>query len=143
MSSQLTLLLRLTKCLTGVYFTRHPHLALLALSIAGSPVISATARSELSLEDNSLLCFQLRPAYPKGESWAQLFFSYYVNDCKDHVGDRAQLGTYADDTTLYKCLTPVNAVDQSHELQVAVDDVSAWGRSCRRVPRGGGGVRGV
>ena len=65
---------------------------------------------------------------PLGVTWAQLFFSCYVNDCTDHVGDRAQLVTYADDAALYTCLMPAHAADQSHELQVVVDAVSAWGR---------------
>ena len=66
---------------------------------------------------------------PQGSILGQTLFLLYVNDCEDHVGDRAQLDAYADDTTLYKCLSSANFEDQCQELQVAVNAVNAWGQS--------------
>ena len=73
--------------------------------------------------------FPFETDMPRGSILGPALFLLYVNDCEDHVGNRAQLDTKADDTTLHKCLSPANVVYQCQELQEAVNAASAWGKS--------------
>ena len=54
----------------------------------------------------------------------------YVNDCADHLPGGPSLAVYADDTTLYKCITGIGDIhDSSTQLQLAVDAVATWAQS--------------
>ena len=57
-------------------------------------------------------------------------FVLYVNDCEDCLPGGSSLAVYADDTTLYKCWSSGDSIQNaSSNLQQAVDAVAAWGSS--------------
>ena len=60
-----------------------------------------------------------------GASWDQPSSSY-----EDVIPQSTDLAVYADDTTLYQCLSAAYAAtDDGSDLQLAVDAVSSWGRT--------------
>ena len=91
------------------------------------------------LKDRSLqavICGQQSAQYPisagvpQGSILGPTLFILYVNDCADHLPGGPSLAVYADDTTLYKCITCIGDIrDSSTQLQSAVDAVAAWGQS--------------
>ena len=57
-----------------------------------------------------------------------LLFLLYVTDCEDTLPAGAELATYADDTTLYLCISATASIsDSATQLQEAVGAVSHWG----------------
>ena len=52
----------------------------------------------------------------------------YTNDCEDVLPDGTGLGTYADDTTMYQCLSTNDSIlCSAAQLQTAVNAVAQWG----------------
>ena len=69
---------------------------------------------------------------PQGSILGPTLFLLYVNDCENHLPAHVSLAVYADDTTLYKCITSDGSLQAGHsDLQQAVDALSEWGRSWR------------
>ena len=55
-------------------------------------------------------------------------FLLYTNDAEDHLPAGAQLAAYADDTTLYKCISTNTAVPEDvTTLHLAVNALADWG----------------
>ena len=67
---------------------------------------------------------------PQGSILGPTLFLLYVNDCEHHLPPGVKLAVYADDTTLYKCVTSNDAVQQcGQDLQSAIHALADWGRS--------------
>ena len=74
--------------------------------------------------------FPVRAGVPQGSILEPTLFVLYVNDCEDCLPGGSRLAVYADDTTLYKCLSSGDSIQNaSSNLQQAVDAVAAWGSS--------------
>ena len=81
----------------------------------------------------------LSTAYPVGSGVPQgsilgptlfLLFLPYVNDAEDTLPRGADVAVYADDTTLYKCVSIKDDVDTDAEaLQAAVFALAEWGNT--------------
>ena len=72
--------------------------------------------------------FPVRAGVPEGSMLGPTLFVLYVNDCEDCLPGGSSLAVYADDTTLYKCLSADDSIQNaSSNLQQAVDAVAAWG----------------
>ena len=74
--------------------------------------------------------FPVKAGVPQGSILGQTLFVLYVNDCEDCLPGGSSLAVYANDTTLYKCLSSGDSIQNaSSNLQQAVDAVAAWGSS--------------
>ena len=74
----------------------------------------------------------IQAGVPKGSILGPKLFLLYVNDCEDTLPPGAELATYADDTTLYQCISATASIsDSAAHLQEAVDAVSHWGSKCK------------
>ena len=79
-------------------------------------------------QHSSLLPIQA--GVPQGSILGPTLFLIYVNDCEYHLPAGVKLAVYADDTTLYKCFKSRETLESDHhDLQDAVDALSAWGSS--------------
>ena len=67
---------------------------------------------------------------PQGSILGPTLFLLYVNDAEDTLPRGADLAVYADNTTLYKCVSTKGDVDTDAEtLQVAVSALAEWGNT--------------
>eukprot|EP00117_Sycon_ciliatum_P005506 scpid34343/ scgid6119/ RNA-directed DNA polymerase from mobile element jockey; Reverse transcriptase len=75
---------------------------------------------------------RIQSGVPQGSILGPTLFLLYVNDAEDHLPDGAKLAVYADDTTLYKCITTrLRLPEETAILQQAVDSLAAWGSRWR------------
>ena len=64
----------------------------------------------------------------QGSILGPTLFILYTNDCEDVLPDGTGLGTYADDTTMYQCLSTNDSIlCSAAQLQTAVNAVAQWG----------------
>ena len=69
---------------------------------------------------------------PQGSLLGPTLFLLYTNDADDHLPPGVDLAAYADDTTLFQCLSTMNTIDHSSTvLQNALDALVNWGTSWR------------
>ena len=74
----------------------------------------------------------IRAGVPQGSILGPTLFLLYVNDCQDILPPGIGLGTYADDTTLYQCIsTTTDIPDASVALQQATYAIYHWGSTWR------------
>ena len=67
---------------------------------------------------------------PQGSTLGPMLFLLYVNDAEDTLPRGADLAVYADDTTLYKCVSTKGDVDpDAKTLQAAVSALAEWGNT--------------
>ena len=67
---------------------------------------------------------------PQGSTLGPILFLLYINDAEDTLPRGADLAVYADDTTLYKCVSTKGDVDPDAEtLQAAVSALAEWGNT--------------
>ena len=67
---------------------------------------------------------------PQGSILGPMLFLLYVNDAEDTLPRGADLAVYADDTTLYTCVSTKGDVDTDAEtLQAAVTALAEWGKT--------------
>ena len=69
---------------------------------------------------------------PQGSLLGPTLFLLYMNDADDHLPQGVDLAAYADDTTLFQCLSAMDTIDHSSTvLQNALDALVNWGTSWR------------
>eukprot|EP00117_Sycon_ciliatum_P008800 scpid69633/ scgid2070/ RNA-directed DNA polymerase from mobile element jockey; Reverse transcriptase len=69
---------------------------------------------------------------PQGSLLGPTLFLLYTNDADDHLPPGVDLAAYADDTTLFQCLSTMDTIDHSSTvLQNALDALVNWGTSWR------------
>ena len=69
---------------------------------------------------------------PQGSLLGPTLFLLYTNDSDDHLPPGVDLAAYADDTTLFQCLSTMDTIDHSSTvLQNAFDALVYWGTSWR------------
>ena len=74
--------------------------------------------------------FPVKAGVPQGSILGPTLFVLYVKDCEDCLAGGTRLAVYADDATLYKCLSSGDSIQNaSSNLQQAFDAVAAWGSS--------------
>ena len=74
--------------------------------------------------------FPVKSRVPQVSILGPTLFVFSVNDCEDCLPGGSSLAVYADDTTLYKCVSSRDSIQNaSSNLQQAVDAVAAWGSS--------------
>ena len=67
---------------------------------------------------------------PQGSIRGPMLFVLYVNNCEDCLSGGSSLAVFTDDTTIYKCSSSGDSIQNpSSNLQQAVDAVAAWGSS--------------
>ena len=67
---------------------------------------------------------------PQGSILGPTLFLLFVNDAEDTILRGADLAVYADDTTLYKCVSTKGDVDTDAEtFQAAVSALAEWGNT--------------
>ena len=71
---------------------------------------------------------EITSGVPQGSILGPTLFILYTNDCEDVLPDGTGLGTYADDTTMYQCLSTNDSIlCSAAQLQTAVNAVAQWG----------------
>ena len=71
---------------------------------------------------------EITSGVPQGTILGPTLFILYTNDCEDVLPDGTGLGTYADDTTMYQCLSTNDSIlCSAAQLQTAVNAVAQWG----------------
>lgn len=74
--------------------------------------------------------YPISSGVPQGSILGPTLFLLYTNDAEDHLPEEAQLAVYADDTTLYKCITSRNTLaNEADTIQQAVDALAHWGET--------------
>lgn len=72
--------------------------------------------------------YPISAGVPQGSILGPTLFLAYINDAEDHLPPNLRLAVYADDTTLYQCISsPANISTASKELQDGVDALAKWG----------------
>lgn len=76
--------------------------------------------------------FQVRAGVPQGSILGPTLFLIYINDAEACLFGRAEMGIYADDTTMYSLIRARNEVADAHaDLQTSLNRLHDWGRRWR------------
>ena len=69
--------------------------------------ITVAVRGHISLPHS------ITAGVPQGSLLGPTLFLLYINDAEDHLPQGVDLAVYADDTTLFQCLTAMENIDHS------------------------------
>ena len=80
------------------------------------------------MSGQSSFAYLIMSGVPQGRILGPTLFLLYTNDAEDQQPAGAQPAAYADDTTLYKCISTNTAVPEDvTTLQLAVNALADWG----------------
>lgn len=72
--------------------------------------------------------FPIKSGVPQGSILGPTLFLLYVNDSEDILPEGTDLCNYADDTTLYQCISAhADSINSAGQLQAAVNAIAEWG----------------